>query len=401
MRPRFWVVAIAIFMAACAQQVAEDDQGTFVRTAAPAVADDRHVIVTMALADPTVLDALVRRLEIDHPIERVAEWPLRSIDIHCVVFRVNAGVEVEALRLRLARDQRVRTVQRMQRFDVLGYRDQYFLLQTGFADINAVNAHRLATGKGVRIAVVDTGIDIDHPDLKRQIDLARDFVDEADAVPSKELHGTAVAGVIAASSANGEGIVGVAPDARLLALRGCWQDGGRGRCSTFSLAQAINFALLDGAQIFNLSLSGPHDPLLAELLSAAIDRGAIVVVADAGETTASFPASLEGVIPVGTAGLAAGTQSASRQPLPAPGVDVISTAPNGRYDFYSGASIAAAHVSGMAALGLEREPRLTPGELYAALRKGVTDPEGPSADPTIDSCQVVARLISPPGPASC
>jgi subtilisin family serine protease len=97
---------------------------------------------------------------------------------------------------------------------------------------------KAATGRKVTVAVVDSGIESNHPDLAGQVAVEENFVDGQKYVA--ELHGTAVAGVIAARAGNGVGIEGVAPDARLLALRACWQAGSATRCNSFTLAKAIN-----------------------------------------------------------------------------------------------------------------------------------------------------------------
>ena len=110
-------------------------------------------------------------------------------------------------------------------------------------------------------------MELDHPDLRGRIVVARNFVDARDAVA--ELHGTAVAGIIGARADNGVGIVGVAPEAQLMALRACWQvpaDANAAVCSSFTLAKALQFAIDNNARVINLSLGGPRDRLLERLV---------------------------------------------------------------------------------------------------------------------------------------
>ena len=107
-------------------------------------------------------------------------------------------------------------------------------------------------------------------------------------------HGTQVAGLIAAAANNGIGIVGVAPDVKLLAYKACWQTSATsaGRCNSFTLAQALADAMAARAQIINLSLVGPSDPLLAALIEKATESGLIVVGAVSADPRFSFPRSI-------------------------------------------------------------------------------------------------------------
>lgn len=384
----------ALAAAGCAQSERASDGPPRVLAPATETASSQHLIVTIALDQPKRMREATERLEIQHPIKLVAEWPLSAIDVHCLVFRVAADSDVEALARALSRTEGVQSVQPMQQFGLLGagYRDEHFELQTALVAINAVKAHRLSTGAEVSVAVVDTGVDVNHPDLAGQVVLSRDFVGDDAHLPSQESHGTAVAGVIAAEAANGKGIVGVAPDARLLALRGCWQQSGAGRCSSFSLARAINFAIAQEVDVLNLSLAGPHDPLLAELIATALRRGVVVVAAGGRSVLGDFPASLEGVIAVESSEESDVWSDSAPQRLPAPGVDIITTAPGGGYDFYSGSSVAAAHVSGVAALLLQHEPSLTPAQLQLALIRGVTQDHTDQQGPLLDSCRALIAV---------
>ena len=207
--------------------------------------------------------------------------------------------------------------------------------------------HRSATGRGVTIAVIDSSVDLQHADLRGQVRLARDFVGVGST--SAEAHGTAVAGIIAARADDGIGIAGIAPGARLLALRACWDEGRDGeasRCNSFMLAKALHFAIDEEADVINLSLSGPQDALLARLLDVALARGTSVVAALAPPGVAqTFPASHPGVIAVGMAG-----QRSPFRGVNAPGRDVPTTLPGGQWGLVSGSSFSAAEVSGLIAL---------------------------------------------------
>ena len=105
--------------------------------------------------------------------------------------------------------------------------------------------------------------------------------------------------MIAATANNDIGIVGVAPGAEIYALKACWQQPPGAReavCNSYTLAKAVDFAILQGAQVLNFSLAGPPDPLLGRLIGQALSRGIVVVAADGGTAAQGFPASYKGVI---------------------------------------------------------------------------------------------------------
>ncbi|WP_158080957.1 S8 family serine peptidase, partial [Pelomonas sp. KK5] len=242
------------------------------------------------------------------------------------------------------------------------YNDPYVGLQRGFAALGVAEAQRWSRGEGVSIAVVDTGLDAGHPELRGRIAAQRDFVGAAHPLlAGPERHGTQVAGVIAAEANNRLGIVGVAPQARLLAYRACWEQPGEpgARCNSFTLAQALGAAIAAGADVINLSLSGPPDPLLDRLAAAALARGTVIVGAvPAGGAHGGFPGGVAGVLAVRSSdeAPAAGT-------LAAPGRDILTLAPGGSFDFASGSSLAAAQISGTAALLRALVPGLAPEQL--------------------------------------
>ncbi|HWI10690.1 MAG TPA: S8 family serine peptidase, partial [Burkholderiaceae bacterium] len=254
--------------------------------------------------------------------------------------------------------------------------------------------HETATGRQVRVAVIDSAVERTHPDLLRQVELSEDFV-AGRAVPA-EAHGTAVAGIIAAQADNGIGIAGVAPQARVLALRACWQQAAESTlCSSLSLAQALQFAITHDAQVINLSLSGPPDQLLARLLEVALGRGIAVVAAfDRDAAGGGFPAAHRGVVAVAVADAASGPAPAAA--VIAPGRDVPTTATGARWALVSGSSYAAAHVSGLLALLREaRDQRGATATSVAsvAARDLVLLPDG-----RIDACASLSRVA---GLCSC
>lgn len=377
-----------------------------------ALADDAEseVLVLVPLRGPESARVLANVLMGEYPLRIRRQWPMRSIDRYCFVFRVNAGSDIAAVLDQLNADGRVRLAQRMNLFRLAAtgktpfdsiavterYDDPLLHEQHGLRAINALRAQQGATGRNVVIGLVDTGVERGHPDLRGQV-TGRDFV--GDGVTDGEPHGTALAGVIAAKARNGFGTVGVAPDARILSLRGCWQNGPRaeGVCTSFTLARAINFALQRNVDVLNLSLQGPPDPLLRALLTTAIADGVIVVAAYTPNPSADFPASMAGVIAVGKPdGIAPARTNFPL--LHAPGRDILATAPGKRHDFFSGSSLAAAHVSGVVALLRERTPDLILNDIKAALQQSLRSGKASvSADNIVNACQALLASTASAG----
>jgi subtilisin family serine protease len=277
------------------------------------------------------------------------------------------------------------------------YDDPYFSLQHGIRSMQIDQAHQWARGQGVEIAVIDTGVDVTHPELEERIADAQDFVADSSQSFAADIHGTAVAGVIASAANNGIGIVGVAPAVKILALKACWplEPGSvAALCSSFTLAKAISFAISKRPDVLNLSLAGPPDPLLSRLLSRAIDRGIIVISAADPELGGrpGFPSALDRVIIVSTAGsdgwaVTPDSVAAVRR-LIAPGDEILTTMPYGTYDFLSGSSLAAAHVSGLVALLLERNRDLSVEQILALLRE-----TGGASERGVNGCVALAHLM--------
>ncbi len=300
----------------------------------------------MSDAAATALAGLAR----DYRLTPVDGWPIDLLNVYCAVMAVEQARGVDATLSRVSADPRVRLAQPLQVFSVRGYDDPYFSQQYGANSAQLLQMHQRATGHGVRVAVIDTGADRTHPDLKGRISVARNFVAD-DARFDSDIHGTAVAGLIAADANNAIGIVGIAPGAELLVLKACWQgasDDIRAQCNTFTLAKALTFAIDQCADVINMSLGGPNDPLLALLVEVALARDIIVVAArDAPD---DFPADLHGVIAVRAVDGPQPTADAASSVVDLAARDLLSTSPDGRYDYFSGSSMAAARVAGLSAL---------------------------------------------------
>ncbi|MEI7036667.1 S8 family serine peptidase [Fulvimonas yonginensis] len=305
----------------------------------------------------------------------VAGWPIRTLQLYCVVLRPPRGTTREAMLAALARDGRVQLAEPLHEFATYGeddarprhYNDPYAELQRGFVETDAALAHNTSQGGGTAVAVVDTGADPAHPDLRGRIRSTRDLVDGDANTFAGDRHGTEVAGIIAATGNNHLGIVGMAPDTVLDVYKACWYAaaGAPGaRCNSFTLAKALAAIVETDARVVNLSLGGPADPLLARLLGQLLQQGRVVVTAlPPGGRMGGFPDGVPGVLVVRV------TSGAPAPPgvLSAPGHDILSTEPGGGYDFSSGSSMAAAHVSGIVALLLAIDPGLDAEAIHGLL----------------------------------
>lgn len=306
--------------------------------------------------------AQARTLATKHHLVVKGDWPMPSLGIYCVLVHPTDDEPVEQLLKRLESEPGVAWAQTVQTFKVLAAQDPYYALQKGGPATHLDEMHALATGRDVTVAQIDTGVDLSHPDLTGRVAESANFVDGE--TWRAEAHGTAVAGIIAGARGNQVGIVGVAPDASLLALRACRESAsGSAECSTFSLGKAMEFAFQRRARVINLSLTGPKDRLISALLDR-FSRERIVVVAavDRSRGDGGFPASHPGVVAAGSRPL----PGMERRPLVAPGDDILTALPGGKWGYVTGDSFATAHVSGLAALFAQRDRKLT-GARFAAL----------------------------------
>jgi hypothetical protein len=327
-------------------------------------------------------------------LKLVSDWPMPTLRLDCFVMEARSGDSAGGIAERISSDPRVEWVQPMNAYRVLAGSDPLYALQPSAKYWHLAEIHGKTTGRNVRVAIIDSGVDDRHPDLQGQVRLKENFVDGNPYVP--ESHGTAVAGIIGANAGNGVGIEGVASNAQLLALRACWEVlQGETRCNSFTLGKALNFAIMRRAQVINLSVAGPSDRLLQLLLDAALAQGIVVVVAvDGHDPTGGFPASHPGVLSV-----ADEDSTAIRNDVwMAPGRDVPTTAPGGRWSFVSGSSYACAHVSGMVALLIQLHASLTPTQISQEL---ITYPSSSNLGRTPGKIDACATISSSAGSCIC
>ena len=241
-------------------------------------------------------------------------------------------------------------VEPLQMADPLEYQNSW-----GVAHIGSMTAHaNNINGKNVRVAVLDTGIDYKHQDLAKNYQGGIDFVfnDNDPYDDSWNSHGTHVAGIIAAA-ANGSGVVGVAPKAKLYGVK-VLDGGGFGLLSW--IIAGIDWAISKNIDIINISIGGSHSSALQDACDKAYEDGVLLVAAAGSKSGIKYPAAYDSVIAVTGTDMADQDQQYWFAPtgpqieLAAPGVFVNSTSANNDFKELSGTSQAAPHVSGVAAL---------------------------------------------------
>jgi subtilisin family serine protease len=320
-----------------------------------------------------------KRVAAKYALREIANWPIRSLAIHCVVYEIPDDRSVATVLAALSKDSTVALAEPLSEFHTLSdtkpatvpapapYNDPLYDLQTNLPALGIAAAHELSQGAGVRIALIDTGVDTRHPDLRGRISGMKSFVDVHAASPASYRHGTAMAGLIAAVANNHIGIVGIAPLAKLEVFEACWQlqpDSDAAVCNTFTLAKALAAALDSGIQLVNMSIAGPSDPLLSALIQAAMKRG-VTFVGAAAEQPDAFPVDVQGVI------AAQGLQHPVRaDAFSVPANHILTLRPDGQYDFESGSSVAAAELTGVIALLMSTtDNRLSTGAIVSLLKE--------------------------------
>ncbi len=291
------------------------------------------------------------------------------------------------MRREFAADAKVKSVQSNFRYVLQEkLQDQKTTLTEGdpaqyaIAQLRLPQAHKLARGMNVTIAVINSGIDVRHPEL------ANSVADTFDALGSKEgahVHGTGIAGAIVAHAR----LMGSAPEARLLAIRAFSGASGGAESTSYVILKALDYAAEHGAQIINMSFAGPKDPMIERGIAATASRG-ILLVAAAGnggpKSPPLYPAANPNVIAVSGTDAQERLFTASNRgnyiAIAAPGADIFLPAPDEKYQITSGTSFSAAYVSGVAALIMERNPALKPNDVRAILTKTARDLGTPGRD---------------------
>jgi subtilisin family serine protease len=332
----------------------------------------REVVIGLASdISPRVLDDLARR----HRLAPIEAQQIALIGTTYHRCRIGDGRSVSDVIRALEADGVVRTAQPNYRFTLAqsppAAAPPAAAVQYAPEKLHLAEAHRFATGEKVLVAVIDSGIDTSHPEIANAV------AGRYDAAPAgpPHYHGTGMAGAIVARSK----MTGSAPGARLLAIRAFSGDE-EAEATTVSILKGIDWAIAHGARVINMSFAGPYDPDIARGLAAARQKGAVLVAAagNAGpKSPPLYPAADKNVIAVTAT-------NSENQLLPqanrgrhiavaAPGVDILVPSPGRGYTMSTGTSVAAAEVSGIAALLIQLQPGLTPDEIRKILQSTALD----------------------------
>jgi len=359
----------------------------------------------VAELDSSLSDAQADELARRHRLERISSQNFPLLGSTIGLFRIVDRRPVELVSREVAVEAGVRSVQLNFRYLL---QDQKAALTEGDpaqyanAKLRLPQAHTLAQGANVTIAVIDSGIDAKHPELVNAV------ADSFDALGSKEgphVHGTGIAGAIVAHAR----LMGSAPQARILGIRAFGAAPNGAQSTSFVILKALNYAAEHGAQIINMSFAGPKDPLIERGIAATAARGILMVAASGNAGAKSpplYPAANANVIAVSATDAQDKLFTASNRgghiAISAPGVDIFLPAPDEKYQITSGTSFSAAYISGLAALMLERNPALKPDEVRAILMKTARDLGAPGRDDLFgagaaDAFAAVSAAVNAPG----
>jgi subtilisin family serine protease len=375
-----------------------------------------HVLAVIAAGSQQSADATAKKLAKTFDLDLTAVDWLESIHAALVTFTLRGSNDVPgkvaALMPQVALAQpdfiyktSEEIVEEVEEMEIEP--DPAGKLEYGPKLIGADQLRGSITGKDVKIALIDTGVDTTHPALAGKIAEQTDVTDRGF---SADVHATLLAGIILSEPKGDVGISGIAPGVRLVAVKACQPlspHGAAAQCWSRTLARGLNIAIERHASVINMSLGGPagvEDSLLKRMVDEAVNRGALVVAAagnDGANAKPGYPAALSNVVAVtavdSKSHLYASATQGSFVSLAAPGVEIISTSPGGKLLVSSGTSLATAFVSGTAALALQQQSRLSPRALQTLLERTAEDLGPPGRDPQfgnglVNACRAVAEL---------
>ncbi|MET0443235.1 MAG: S8 family serine peptidase [Pseudorhodoplanes sp.] len=320
------------------------------------------VIEVAGRPTPAQVDALARR----HRLNREESQVFNLTGTTMFRWTIPDGRNVPNVIRGLEQDPSILSVQPNYRYTLQQSRTGDGI-QYSVDKLRLPRAHEMAKGNSILVAVIDSGIDLTHPEL---VDTIADSFNPAGGDGSPHSHGTGIAGCIVAQSR----LTGVAPKARILAVRAFDPNGASAEGTTFNILKGIEWASEKGARVINMSFAGPQDPIMSRALAAANKKGIVLIAAvgNAGpKSPPLYPAADTNVIAVTAIDaqdrLYQGSNRGNHVAVAAPGVDVVLPTPGTSYQMATGTSFAAAHISGIVALILEREPSLTPDSVRRVL----------------------------------
>ena len=349
----------------------------------------KEVLITVQ-AKKRTLRPLLDRVRRTYRLEVAEVTELGSLGRSLIRLRITDGRTVEEVMEALSRDPHKITPQPNYVYRSCGGKkiDPLSDLQYAFKALNTDRLPPGIDGRGVTIGLIDTGVDYLHQDLKGKVAKKKDIVGNGSF--RRDLHGTALAGIITAHCGNGMGICGLAPGADIVTIKACrpiTEDKMTAMTTSFWLAQGLDYAITQKVGVINLSLGGPGDPLIRELIHEAFSRH-IVIVAAAGDKGLPhyppYPAAFSEVIAVAAVDIQhkpyAEGIAGDFIDICSPGVDIMTTQSGDKYNFYTGTSMAAAYVTGAVALLLQRHPDLKPDQVRSLLEGSATDLGPPGRD---------------------
>jgi hypothetical protein len=311
--------------------------------------------------------ALIGEISQKYNLGVIETWDIKSLNLKVVIFQTKE--DIFRLISSVVREDGVVLAQPNHIFRTMV--EPMNDMQNIYKILHLKKLHERYKGKGTIVAIVDTGIDTNHRDLRDRISYSENLLKN---YPYKaEIHGTAVAGMIGASI-NGFGIEGVAPESSILSLRACRQVSEirpEGECYTSSISKAIDMAIEKKAKLVNMSFGSiSSDQLILRLIEEGVKRG-LIFVAPVGNMSRqedlAFPASHPDVVAV--AGVDdrgnpyPNEEVAKKARVLAPAMNVLTTIPADQHNFLTGTSMASACVTGMIAVAAEKNRSIDKDQL--------------------------------------
>jgi subtilisin family serine protease len=360
----------------------------------------REIAALLLVTDVQEFERLVIRIEREFGLQRRADYVLGSFNgFHLTVFRILGEQSAAAIAGRLNRIENV-VADRNDEIPVAA--DPYGPRQYALQVVGANRVHSALRGRNVIVGIVDTGVDVNHPDLRGAFKAAENVIEGASGI-TPDLHGTAVAGLIGARGTTSMSIIGMAPAAQLVAIQACDVRGAVETCAVHRVVRGIDRAVALGARIVNLSLAGQFNAVLSRMILQVIYVHNVVVVSAAGNNGPDgpplYPAAIPGVVAVGATDshdrVYTRTNRGAYVSILAPGVEVLATQPRNGRGAQTGTSIAAPYVSGAIALLMEADGSIPPDQIVQGLYRAAVPTPWPGVG-RIDVCRTLA-LFGKPG----